>query len=393
MQLGAAPNPSALKVVLLGAGELGKELTISLQQLGIHVTAIDHYESAPAMQVAHQSYVLNMLDDKSLIEIIGIIKPDFIVPEIEAIATHALFELETQGYTVVPSAHAVHVTMHRQRIRELAQSLELPTTPYQMVNNFEELHHAAQSLGLPCVIKPMMSSSGKGQTIVRTIEELEEAWQHSQHGGRTGGGRVIVEQFLRFDSEITLLTVCAQNKVLFCAPIGHRQNAGDYQVSWQPHAMAESTLKQAKSIAKSITQALGGHGIFGVEMFIKDNNVYFNEVSPRPHDTGLVTLCSQNLSQFALHARAFLGLPIPKIRQRGPCASRAITFEAQSNDPVIEGLAYCLAEEDTDVRLFAKPNINGKRRLGVVLGQSTSIQEAISKVENAYHTLSLENCV
>lgn len=365
---------------MLGCGELGKEVVIELQRLGVEVIAVDRYDNAPAMQVAHRRHVVSMLDGAALRRVIEQEKPHLIVPEIEAIATDTLVELEKEGYNVVPTARAARLTMNREGIRRLAaEELELPTSAYRFASTREEFDAAVVAIGLPCVVKPVMSSSGKGQSTVKTASDIDKAWRYAQEGGRAGAGRVIVEGFVDFDYEITLLTVRHRDGTSFCAPIGHRQERGDYRESWQPQAMSALALERAEVVARKITEGLGGRGIFGVEMFVKGDEVIFSEVSPRPHDTGLVTLISQDLSEFALHARAILGLPIPVIRQRGPSASVALLVEGHSTQVSFGNLETALQEPDTQLRLFGKPEVQGERRMGVTLAQDDSIDAAISK--------------
>ncbi len=370
------------RLLLLGAGELGKEVAIEAQRFGIEVIALDRYENAPAMQVAHRAHVVNMMDGAALKNIIVNERPDFIVPEIEAIATDTLLELEKQGFNVIPSAKATWLTMNRKRIRQLAsETLGLPTSEYRFAETIEEYDQAVKGIGLPCVVKPIMSSSGKGQSIVRSQSQVAAAWQYAQEGARGGGGEVIVERFIAFDSEITLLTVCHKGGTIFCEPIGHKQVDGDYRTSWQPHTMSERAKQQAQAIANKVTHALEGFGVFGVEFFIKGDEVYFNEVSPRPHDTGMVTMISQDLSEFALHVRAIVGLPIPNIRFLGPSASCAIVSTGHSNTISYHGFDEVLSKSDTTLRLFGKPEIDGYRRLGVALARSSSIAQARSNAE------------
>jgi phosphoribosylglycinamide formyltransferase 2 len=388
MDIGTPLSPSAVKVLFCGAGELGKEVVIELQRLGIEVIAVDRYANAPAMQVAHRSHVISMLDGEALRTVIQMEQPHLIVPEIEAIATDTLANLEKDGFTVIPTARATQLTMNREGIRRLAaEELGLTTSPYRFAVNHEEYLEAIQAIGLPCVVKPIMSSSGKGQSTVRTEADIEKAWTYSQQGGRSGEGKIIVEGFVEFDYEITLLTVRHRNGTDFCQPIGHIQVDGDYRESWQPQAMSETALAQARRVAEAVTTALGGRGLFGVELFIKDDTVYFSEVSPRPHDTGLVTLISQDLSEFALHARAILGLPIPNIRQHGPSASKVILVTGDSSQVVFSNLDAVLAEADTQLRLFGKPDVAGKRRMGVVLARGDSIEEARRKASAAVDQL------
>lgn len=373
-----------MKAMLLGAGELGKEVIIELQRYGVEVIAVDRYDNAPAMQVAHRSYTLSMLDKKALREVIEKEKPHFIIPEVEAIATDTLVELEKEGFTVIPSANATRLTMNREGIRALAaEKLGLKTSPYRFAGSREEFLAAVKAIGFPAVVKPIMSSSGKGQSVVRSDGDIDHAWRYAQEGGRTGGGRVIVEGFVDFDYEITLLTVRHKDGISFCEPIGHRQEHGDYQESWQPHPMNENALQQARDTAGKVVDALGGRGIFGVEFFVKGDEVYFSELSPRPHDTGMVTMISQDLSEFALHVRAVLGLPIPNIRQHGPSASSVILVRGQSRDVVFLGMEEALAESDTQVRLFGKPEVQGERRMGVCLARGKTIEEARAKANAA----------
>lgn len=382
-QLGTALCASATKVMLLGAGELGKEVAIECQRLGIEVIAVDRYENAPAMHIAHRSHVINMLDGEALKQLVATEKPDFIVPEIEAIATKMLVELEEQGQKVVPSAKAVFLTMDREGIRRLAaETLGLPTSEYYFVENKLDFIEAAEKIGFPCIVKPVMSSSGKGQSIIRSNADLEKAWNYSQEGGRTGQGRVIVEKMVNFDFEITLLTVSAADGIHFCAPVGHRQEKGDYRESWQPQMMSAEALKKAQDIAKKIVSALGGYGLFGVELFVSGDDIIFNEVSPRPHDTGMVTLISQNLSEFALHVRAFLGLPIGIIRQYGPSASAVILPELHSQNVVFSNIKEAF-DSDIQLRLFGKPEIVGARRLGVALAIADSTETALNMAKKA----------
>ncbi|MEB5527059.1 phosphoribosylglycinamide formyltransferase 2 [Vibrio cholerae] len=377
---GTATRDNATRVLLLGSGELGKEVAIECQRLGLEVIACDRYADAPAMQVAHRSHVFDMLDADALQQVIDLEKPHFVVPEIEAIATSKLVELEAQGLNVVPTANATRLTMNREGIRRLAaEELGLPTSAYQFADSYESFAAAVETIGLPCVCKPVMSSSGKGQSVIRTPEQIEAAWQYAQQGGRSGAGRVIVEGFVDFDYEITLLTVRAVDGVHFCAPIGHRQEDGDYRESWQPQVMSENAIKAAEYVAEQVVNALGGYGLFGVELFVKGGKVIFNEVSPRPHDTGMVTLISQELSEFALHVRAFTGLPIGQIVQYGPSASAAILGQGQSQNIQFSGLDDALSIPHTQVRLFGKPDIAGRRRLGVALSRGKTTQEATDR--------------
>jgi phosphoribosylglycinamide formyltransferase 2 len=366
--------------MLLGSGELGKEVVIELMRLGCEVIAVDRYENAPAMQVAHRSHVINMLDGAALRALIESEQPAFIIPEIEAIATDELVALESEGWQVIPAARAARLTMNREGIRRLAaEELGLATSPYQFAETREQYLEAVKRIGMPCVVKPIMSSSGKGQSTVRTDAEALVAWDYAQSGGRSGKGKVIVEGFIRFDYEITLLTVRHRDGTSFCAPIGHRQERGDYRESWQPQRMSDAALAEAQRIATAVTESLGGRGLFGVELFVKGDEVYFSEVSPRPHDTGLVTLISQNLSEFALHARAILGLPIPVIRQTGPSASAVLLVAGTSRDMQYGNLHEALTEPDTDLRLFGKPEVNGERRLGVALAKDDNTELAVQK--------------
>lgn len=363
--------------MLLGAGELGKEVAIELQRFGCEVIAVDRYPNAPAMQVAHRSHVINMLDGEALRAVILMERPRLIVPEIEAIATPTLLELEAEGFTVIPTARAARLTMDREGIRRLAaEKLGLRTSPYRFADTLAEYRDAVRVLGMPCVVKPVMSSSGKGQSVVRTEADIDPAWEYSQQGGRAGGGRIIVEGFIQFDYEITLLTVRHGSATSFCEPIGHLQIDGDYRESWQPQPMSTAALTESQRIAQSITAELGGNGMFGVELFIAGEHVFFSEVSPRPHDTGLVTLISQDLSEFALHARAILGLPIPNIRQRGPAASCALLVAGDSSNVRFENIEQALTEPDTAVRLFGKPEVRGHRRMGVSLALGATIEQA-----------------
>ncbi|MFT5529073.1 MAG: phosphoribosylglycinamide formyltransferase 2 [Alteromonadaceae bacterium] len=380
---GSALSNSATKALLLGSGELGKEIAIELQRLGIEVIAADSYANAPAMQVAHSSHVLSMLDGERLEDIIRAEQPDFIIPEVEAIATASLIKLEAEGFNIIPSARATQLTMDREGIRRLvAEKLAVKTSPYVFTNSKDDYLKAVKEIGIPCVIKPVMSSSGKGQSVIKSEAELESAWTYSQEGGRSGAGRIILEGFVPFDYEITLLTVSAVDGIHFCAPIGHRQENGDYRESWQPQIMSELALQKAQQIATRVVKELGGYGLFGMEFFIKDNDVYFNEVSPRPHDTGLVTLMSQDFSEFALHVRAILGLPIGTITQYGPTASCVILGNGQSQDIKFARLSQALGEvAGSQVRLFAKPNIDGSRRLGVAIARGENIEKAIDNAK------------
>ncbi|MGI6524714.1 MAG: formate-dependent phosphoribosylglycinamide formyltransferase [Bdellovibrionota bacterium] len=380
-ELGTALTTSAVKVLMLGAGELGKEVVIELMRLGVEVVAVDRYENAPAMQVAHRSYVINMLDGAELRRVIEKEKPDYVVPEVEAIATPTLLELEKEGFCIIPTAKATFLTMNREGIRRLAaEELGLPTSQYRFAADYEEFKEAVKEIGIPCVVKPIMSSSGHGQSVIKSVDDIERSWQLSQEGGRAGSGKVIVEGFVDFDYEITLLTVRHVGGTSFLEPIGHHQVDGDYQESWQPQAMSEKARKRAEEIAKKITDALGGRGIFGVEMFIKGDDVIFSEVSPRPHDTGMVTLISQDLSEFALHARAILGLPIPNIAFHGASASKAVVAWGNSKQVAFGNLEEVLAEKDTTLRIFGKGEVRGHRRVGVLLARAESVEAAKEKV-------------
>ncbi|MGB0997336.1 MAG: formate-dependent phosphoribosylglycinamide formyltransferase [Pseudomonadales bacterium] len=379
-RIGTALCANATRVMLLGCGELGKEVALELQRLGVEVIAVDRYANAPAMQVAHSSYVIDMLDEGALRGLIDQLQPDLIVPEIEAIATPVLVELEAQGQRVIPTATAARLTMDRQGIRELAaETLQVPTSPYRFAATREEYLQAIDEVGLPCVVKPVMSSSGKGQSTLHSEADVDPAWQYAQEGARGSAGMVIVEGFVDFDYEITLLTVRHCDGTSFCDPIGHRQEGGDYQESWQPQPMTSVALEKCQHIAEQVTTALGGWGLFGVEFFIKGDAVYFSEVSPRPHDTGMVTMISQDLSEFALHVRAILGLPVPNIRTRGAAASAVILAHGQSQTLSYSGAAAALAQPDTQLRLFGKPEVDGERRVGVALALADSIEQARSK--------------
>lgn len=380
--LGTAKTASARKMMLLGGGELGKEVVIEAQRLGVEVIVVDRYEDTPAMQVAHRSYTMSMLDGDALRRVIMKEKPDYIVPEIEAIATSTLVELEKEGFNVVPNANATRLTMDREGIRRLAaEKVGLTTSPYRFADTEEEYRAAVAEIGIPCVIKPVMSSSGKGQSVVKSEADIHKAWEYSQSGGRTGEGRIIIEKFIPFDYEITLLTVRHIDGTTFCEPIGHRQENGDYRESWQPQPMSEAALAKARDYARRITDALGGRGIFGVELFVKDDDIIFSEVSPRPHDTGLVTVISQDLSEFALHARAILGLPIPNIRQYGAAASSVILSNGTSDKPAFAGVDDALREADTKVLIFGKGECAGVRRLGVALALADDVESAVEKAK------------
>ena len=391
MNIGTPLTNNSTKVLLCGSGELGKEVAIELQRYGCEVIAIDRYDNAPAMQVAHRSYSVDMLDEKSLRSIIEKEKPNLIVPEVEAIATNVLVDLESEGFNVIPTARATSLTMNREGIRKLAaEELGLQTSPYRFASNKSGFDQAIQEVGIPCVVKPIMSSSGKGQSTITAEDQIEDSWQYAQEGGRAGAGKVIVEGFVEFDYEITLLTVRHKNGTSFCEPIGHVQSDGDYRQSWQPQPMTDDALSSAQKVAESITSALGGYGIFGVELFIKGDEVIFSEVSPRPHDTGLVTLISQDISQFALHSRAILGLPIPNIMQHGPCASSVILGEGHSEKISFKGVDKALNEPDTQIRLFGKPSISGRRRLGVAVARGNSIDEAKDKAIRASEAINIQ---
>ncbi|WP_415885498.1 formate-dependent phosphoribosylglycinamide formyltransferase [Neptuniibacter sp. QD37_6] len=391
LHIGTPLSTSATRVLMCGGGELGKEVVIELQRLGAEVIVVDRYPNAPGMQVAHRSHVISMLDGEALRKVIEEEKPDLIVPEIEAIATDTLVELENEGFKVVPTARAAQLTMNREGIRRLAaEELDIPTSPYQFAETYEEYKDAITNVGIPCVVKPIMSSSGKGQSTIKSEDEVEAAWQYAQEGGRAGKGKVIVEGFVDFDYEITLLTVRHDNQTSFCEPIGHVQVGGDYRQSWQPQEMSDKALEVSKNIAEKVTAALGGHGIFGVELFIKGDHVYFSEVSPRPHDTGMVTMISQDLSEFALHARAILGLPIPNIHFHGPSASSVILVEGESKQARFGNLQQVLAEPNTQLRLFGKPEVTGQRRMGVVLARDNSVTEAKEKAIRGSTAMNVE---
>lgn len=389
-KIGTIGKPEGRKALLLGSGELGKEVAIELQRFGVEVIACDSYAGAPAMQIAHRSYVFNMLDADELRRIIELEKPDHIIPEVEAIATPVLVELEKEGYHVTPTARATWLTMNREGIRRLAaEELGVKTSPYRFASDRAEFDAAIAEIGLPCVVKPVMSSSGHGQSVIKKAGDIDEAWRISQEGGRAGAGRVIVEGFVDFDYEITLLTVRSVSGTVFCEPVGHIQIDGDYRESWQPQPMSAPAIAKAREIARKVTDALGGYGIFGVEMFVKGNEVIFSEVSPRPHDTGMVTMISQDLSEFGLHARALLGLPIPELRFYGPSASRAIVIEADSDNIVMDNLDKVLEEPGTAMRIFGKPQVRGHRRMGVILATADSLEEARAKARRAYDKLAV----
>lgn len=381
---GSATRSDATRVLLLGSGELGKEVAIECQRLGLEVIAVDRYDNAPAMQVAHRSHVIDMLDGDALRKLIELEQPHYVVPEIEAIATDTLVSLEAEGVNVVPTANATRLTMNREGIRRLAaEDLQIPTSPFEFADQYDDFVAAVERVGTPCVVKPIMSSSGKGQSVIKTPADIEASWQYAQEGGRAGTGRVVVEGFIKFDYEITLLTIRAVDGVHFCAPIGHRQEEGDYRESWQPQQMSDEALKAAQDVAEKVVNALGGYGLFGVELFVRGNEVLFNEVSPRPHDTGMVTLISQDLSEFALHVRAFLGLPIEQIIQYGPAASAVILGNGISNNIRFDNLTAALSRPQTQVRLFGKPEINGRRRLGVTLTRREDTKQAVSDAISA----------
>ncbi len=384
VRIGTPLKENAFRVLFCGSGELGKEVVIELQRFGVEVIAVDRYANAPAMQVAHRSHVVDMLDGAALRSIIEAEKPNLIVPEIEAIATPELVKLEQEGYQVIPTARAVNLTMNREGIRRLAaEELGLATSPYRFAESKEEYVAAVEAIGMPLVVKPVMSSSGKGQSTVKSADDIEAAWDYAQTGGRAGKGRVIVEGFVDFDYEITLLTVKHRDGISFCDPIGHHQEDGDYRESWQPQPMSDKALARSREIAEAVASNLGGYGVYGVELFVKGDEVWFSEVSPRPHDTGLVTLVSQDLSEFALHARAILGLPIPAIRQQGPSASAVILPEGDSDSVAYSGLEKALAQPDIFLRLFGKPELKGRRRMGVALASGGSIDEAREKATQA----------
>ena len=381
-------TPSGRKALLLGSGELGKEVAIELQRMGVEVVACDKYANAPAMQVAHRNHVFSMLDAQTLRKVIEEERPDYIIPEIEAIATPELVKLEEEGFNIIPTARAARLTMNREGIRRLAaEELGVPTSSYRFASTREEFEQAIKEIGFPCVVKPVMSSSGHGQSTVKSEADVDAAWHEAQEGGRAGAGRVIVEGFVDFDYEITLLTVRSCSGTTFCEPIGHHQVNGDYRESWQPQPMSDGAIAQAREIARKVTDALGGYGIFGVELFVKGDKVIFSEVSPRPHDTGMVTMISQDLSEFGLHARALLGLPVPAIRFYGPSASKAIVVEGDTTEIEFDNLEEGLAEEGTQMRIFGKPEIHGHRRMGVILATADTLEEARAKAERAYAKL------
>lgn len=390
-KIGTTFTKSGKKAVLCGSGELGKEVALELQRYGVEVVALDKYENAPAMHVAHKSRVLSMLDGETLKKVIKEENPDYIIPEIEAIATDKLVELEAEGFNVVPTANATKLTMNREGIRRLAaETLGIPTSPYRFAETKEEFDKAVAEIGLPCVVKPVMSSSGHGQSTVKTPDQIDEAWRVSQEGGRAGGGKVIVEGFVKFDYEITLLTVRHSGGTTFLKPVGHHQVDGDYRESWQPQAMSQEAIEIAEAIAKAITDALGGYGIFGVELFVKGDEVIFSEVSPRPHDTGMVTMISQDMSEFSLHARAVLGLPVPEVRFYGPSASKAIVIEGNTKEYEFCNLDKVVEEPGVQIRLFGKPEVAGHRRVGVILATDDSVAGALAKAERAYAKLEIK---
>lgn len=387
-KIGSVFSPAGVKALLLGSGELGKEVAIELQRMGVEVVACDRYDNAPAMQVAHRSHTFSMLDGAALRNVIEAERPDHIIPEVEAIATDELVKLEQEGFNVTPTARAARLTMNREGIRRLAaEELGLPTSPYRFADTREEFDAAIAEIGIPCVVKPVMSSSGHGQTTVRRADQVDAAWHEAQEGGRAGAGRVIVEGFVDFDYEITLLTVRSVAGTAFCEPVGHVQVEGDYRESWQPQPMTNTAIDKARHIARAVTDALGGYGIFGVELFVKGDDVIFSEVSPRPHDTGMVTMISQDMSEFALHARALLGLPVPSIRFYGPSASRAIVVEGDTDTIEFDNLEKALAEDGVQIRIFGKPEVKGHRRMGVLLAWADTVEEARAKTARAYEAL------
>ena len=389
--IGTYSSPSEKRAMLLGSGELGKEVAIELQRYGVHVIACDKYANAPAMHIAQESRVFNMLDADALEAAIREIKPHYVIPEVEAIATPKLVELENEGIIkVTPTANAAWLTMNREGIRRLAaEELGIKTSPYRFASTKEEFQQAVETIGIPCVVKPIMSSSGHGQSTIKKVEDIEKAWTIAQEGGRAGAGRVIVEGFVKFDYEITLLTVRNSAGTAYCEPIGHIQENGDYRYSWQPQAMKPETLAKAQKIARKVTDALGGYGIFGVEMFIQGDEVIFSEVSPRPHDTGMVTMISQDMSEFALHARALMGIPVPAIKFYGPSASRAVVVEGNSKEVIFDNIDKALAEPGVQIRIFGKPEVKGHRRMAVILATADSVEEAIKKADRAYEALTI----
>lgn len=384
VKIGTPLSSNATKVLMLGSGELGREVVLEFMRLGLEVIAVDSYDNAPAMQFAQKKYVINMRDADALKKVIKTEKPDYIVPEIEAIATDALIELEKEGFNIIPTARATSLTMNRQGIRKLAaEELGLTTSPYAFASNYDDFEKAVKEIGIPCVVKPVMSSSGKGQSTIKTDADIKKAWDYAREGARGGADTVIIEGFVDFDYEITLMTIKHKDGTSYCLPIGHRQENGDYQESWQPQPMTNSALETAQKYAKQVTDALGGRGIFGVEFFIKGDTVYFSELSPRPHDTGMVTMISQNLSEFALHTRAILGLPIPTIDFYGPSASKVILVEGTSKSVSFENLESALSYPDTELRLFGKPEVKGERRMGVILAKDETIEKAKEKAAKA----------
>lgn len=390
-KIGTIGTEIGTKALLLGSGELGKEVCIELQRLGVEVVACDRYAGAPAMHVAEKSHVLNMLDGKALRQVIEEEKPDHIIPEVEAIATPTLVELEKEGYNVTPTAYAALLTMNREGIRRLAaEKLGVKTSPYEFASTEEEFREAVKTIGIPCVVKPIMSSSGHGQSTIKSAADIDKAWHISQEGGRAGAGRVIVEGFVDFDYEITMLTVRNVAGTQFCQPVGHIQVNGDYRYSWQPQRMSDTALEKAHEIARKVTDALGGYGIFGVEMFVKGEDVIFSEVSPRPHDTGMVTMISQDMSEFALHARALMGLPVPEIKFYGPSASKAIVVEGDTNRVEIDDIDKALEEPGVQIRIFGKPEISGHRRMGVILATASDVEQAKKKCDRAYSKLNIK---
>ncbi|MBD5373802.1 MAG: formate-dependent phosphoribosylglycinamide formyltransferase [Bacteroides sp.] len=391
MKIGTPFTPSGTKALLLGSGELGKEVAIELQRYGVEVIACDKYADAPAMQVANRARVFDMTNAEALRQVVLEEKPDHIIPEVEAIATPELVKLEKEGFNVTPTAAATLLTMNREGIRRLAaEELGIKTSPYRFASSLEEFHRAIDEIGLPCVVKPVMSSSGHGQSTVRTPEQVDAAWKEAREGARADAGRVIVEGFVDFDYEITLLTVRSISGTTFCEPVGHYQENGDYRFSWQPQPMSATALEKAREIARKVTDALGGYGIFGVELFVKGDEVIFSEVSPRPHDTGMVTMISQDLSEFALHARAIMGLPVPEIRFYGPSASAAVVVEGSSKEIILSNLDRVLAEPGTAMRVFGKPEVNGHRRMAVILATDSSVDLARQKAERALSELKIE---
>ena len=389
-KIGTPFSNSATKIMLCGSGELGKEVAIELQRFGAEVIAVDSYKNAPAQQVADHAYVINMLNSQQLKDVINECNPDIIVPEIEAIATDALVEAEKNGYVIIPNSRAVSLTMNREGIRNLvSETLKLNTSKYKFASTEQEFEKVIEEIGLPCVVKPIMSSSGKGQSVVKSSDDIKTSWEYAQSGGRAGAGRVIVEEFIHFDYEITLLTVRHKDGITFCEPIGHEQVDGDYIKSWQPHPMEDDLLDESKRIATKVVNNIEGHGVFGVELFIKNKKVYFSEISPRPHDTGLVTLITQDMSEFALHTRAILGLPIPEIKFYGPGASHVIKLEGHSDNVIFSNFS-ALKNSSTQIRLFGKPGVSGKRRMGVAIALGDDIENAKSKAEEVATSIKYE---